>query len=464
MAVGEDAEVAATLGIRRTSPRRLTLGLVLTMSCAALEAISVATAMPATVRDLGGLSLYGWAFSAFMLANLVGITVAGAEADRQGPAGPFAVGVALFTLGLLIAGLAPVMLVLVVGRTVQGLGAGIIGSLSYVAIGRGYTEAEKPRMLAVLSSAWVVPGLIGPALAGMVTASAGWRWVFLGIAPLPPLAALLAFPGLRRLGPGAGVEGSWKRGVVAVCLAAGAGLVLSGLDVQPWPLAASFVLAGCVVALPTLWRLLPAGTLRLASGLPASIAVAAFLNLAFFGVDAFVPLMLTSIRGQSVATAGIPLTGATVGWTAGSWLQARLAPRQSRRLLVESGLVLIGAGTAGTVSVLLSLTPVWLATVSWGIGGLGMGLGFTTVSLLVLESARVGEEGVAATGLQISNVLGGALGTGLGGVIIAQAGRLAVPELVALLAQFLLMLIALGLTALAAVRMERPGAESATSP
>ncbi|MCL4545828.1 MAG: MFS transporter, partial [Chloroflexi bacterium] len=317
---------------------------------------------------------------------------------------------------------------------------------------------------AVLSSAWVVPGLIGPALAGMVTVSAGWRWVFLGIAPLPPLAALLALPDLRRLGPGAGIEGSWKRGVVAVCLAAGAGLVLAGLGVQPWPLAAGFVLAGCVIALPTLWRLLPAGTLRLASGLPASIAVAAFLNLAFFGVDAFVPLMLTSIRGQSVAMAGIPLTGATVGWTAGSWLQARLAPRQSRRLLVESGLVIIGAGTAGTVSVLLSLTPVWIATVFWGIGGLGMGLGFTTVSLLVLESAQVGKEGVAATGLQISNVLGGALGTGLGGVIIAQASRLAVPEVAALLAQFLLMLVALGLTALAAVRMERSGAESAASP
>src|SRR6185312_8859764 len=116
-------------------------------------------------RSLGGLTYYGWAFSAFLLTNLVGLTVAGDDADRHGPARPFAIGVALFTLGLVIAGTAPTMLVLVGGRAVQGFGAGVVSSVAYVAVARGYPEAARARMLAMLSTAWVVPGLVGPAAA-----------------------------------------------------------------------------------------------------------------------------------------------------------------------------------------------------------------------------------------------------------------------------------------------------------
>jgi hypothetical protein len=66
--------------------RPLTVGLVLIVTLVAFEALAVATVMPAAERDLGGLRLYGWAFSGFLLASLVGITWAGEEADRHGPA------------------------------------------------------------------------------------------------------------------------------------------------------------------------------------------------------------------------------------------------------------------------------------------------------------------------------------------------------------------------------------------
>jgi MFS family permease len=453
--VGERPSTAApTGGIWSGPQRRLTIGLTITVTCTALEALAVATTMPATVRDLGGLSFYGWAFSAFMLTNLVGIIVAGSEADRRGPARPFAFGVALFTLGLLIAGAAPAMLIVVAGRAVQGLGAGIIGSVAYVAVGRGYPEAVKPRMLAVLATAWVVPGLIGPALAGLVAAHLGWRWVFLGLAPLPPLAAVLVLPILGRLDHPATDRADWRRTATGVRLAAGAALVLAGLGQTHLPVAAGLLLAGLLVGLPALHRLLPDGTLRLASGLPASIATAGLVNLAFFGVDAFVPLTLTAIRGQSVATAGIPLTAATLGWTAGSWLQAHLAPRQGRRLLVESGLVLIAIGIGGVIAMLLAWTPAWLATPAWGVAGMGMGLAFSTISLVVLETATSGQEGAAAAAFQLANVLGSALGTGGGGAIIGHGGATTTSS-AALLLQDLLMLGVLGLTALAAARMGR---------
>ncbi|HYJ73445.1 MAG TPA: MFS transporter, partial [Actinomycetota bacterium] len=164
--------------------RGLTIGLVLTITLVAFEALAVITILPTIKDDLQGISLYGWVTSAFQLGLLVGIVVAGGQADRRGPAPPFVAGVLVFVAGLTIGGLAPSMLVLVLARGLQGLGAGAIPAVAYAAIGRTYPEALRPRVFAVLSTAWVVPGLIGPALSALVAVSVGWRWVFLGLLPL----------------------------------------------------------------------------------------------------------------------------------------------------------------------------------------------------------------------------------------------------------------------------------------
>ncbi|MGH3407597.1 MAG: MFS transporter, partial [Streptosporangiaceae bacterium] len=110
-------------GLWAPQRRTLTTGLVLTITFIASEALAVVTVMPVVARDLGGLDLYGWVFSAFMLGSVVGIVVAGRQADRHGPAVPYVGGLVLFAAGLLVAGLAPAMPVLVAGRALQGLGA-----------------------------------------------------------------------------------------------------------------------------------------------------------------------------------------------------------------------------------------------------------------------------------------------------------------------------------------------------
>jgi MFS family permease len=443
---------AAPPGIWSSSHRSLTIGLVLTVSGAAFEALAVATTLPATIRDLGGLALYGWAFSAFMLANLLGITIAGAEADRQGPARPFIAGIAAFIVGLIVVGFAPSMLVFILGRAVQGFGAGVISSVAYIGIGRGYPEATKPRMLAVLSSAWVVPGLIGPALAGVISDFAGWRWVFLGLVPFLIVGAILTLPSLRQLSGGHAAPRDWSAYAAALRLSVGAGLALAGLGLSSQPIIALvLIIAGAVLGLPALLRLLPAGTLRAAPGLPAAIAAHGLLNLAFFGVDAFVPLALVSIRGQTASMAGIALTTATVGWTAGAWVQAHLAARRSRRGVEITGLALIALGIVGVAATLALNVPALLAALAWGIAGLGMGLAFSTNSLVVLEAAQPGQEGTASAALQLSNVLGVAVGAGIGGAIIGNAGTTV--SLSSINIQNIAMIGVLGLTALAATRL-----------
>ena len=398
--------------------RLLTIGLVLTIGGVAFEALAVATILPATVDDLGGLALYGWSFSAFFLTNLVGIAIAGDEADRHGPGRPFVVGVGLFVIGLLIGGAAPSMAVLIAGRAIQGFGGGVIGSVAYVAVGRGYPEAAKPRMLALMSSAWVVPGLIGPALAGLVADHIGWRWVFLGLAPLLLIAAVLALPALRNIPGGRATQRDRGRGLNAGQLAAGTGLMLAGFGAAPL-LAAPLVLSGGALGLIALRRLLPPGALRAAPGLPAAIATMGLLNLAFFGVDAFVPLAITDVRDRSASFAGLALTAATVTWTSGSWIQAHFTRRINRRVMVRTGLVLIVIGSALIAVTLSPSVPILLAPVAWGIAGLGIGLAYSTITLVVLETAPPGAEGVATSGMQLANAVGVAIGAGIGGVFVA---------------------------------------------
>src|SRR6266516_7227223 len=420
---GKDTTISE--GVWSAPYRRLTLGLILIMLGPAVETLAVATILPKIVTDLGGLSFYGWSFSAYMLATLVGLILAGDEADQRGPALPFMVGVVAFVLGLILAGTAPSMIVFVLSRAVQGFGAGILVSVIYACVGQGYPEQLKPRMVAMLASAWVVPGLIGPALAGIISDFFGWRWVFLGLVLVLPLGTGLVLPALKKLTLAKEIREarSWDlpRLLATTGLVAGVGMTLAGLQVPSIPLALVLILPGLAMGVPSLRAILPAGTLRVKAGLPAAIATIGLLSAAFFGGEAFLPLTLISIRGQNTIIAGIALTAATLSWTAGSWLQANLAPKQGRRMLVLSGLFIIAVGIAGIAIILFPAIPALVGIVAWGVGGLGMGLAYSTISLVILETAPKDQVGSASASMELSSVLGTALGTGLGGVIIAFA-------------------------------------------
>lgn len=438
--------------------RQATAGLLLTIAGSAFEALAVATVMPATVDDLGGLSYYGWAFSAFMLTNLVGLVVAGDEADRHGPAVPFLAGVACFTAGLLVGGFAPSMPVLIAGRAIQGFGGGLINSVAYVTLGRGYPESARPRMLALMSTAWVVPGLVGPAIAGLIATHIGWRWVFLGLAPLPVLALLLALPAVRRIPGGAATARDWRRLHGAAQVAAGMALFLAGLGQSRLPLAVPLVLTGLATAWLALPAVLPAGTLRARPGLPAAIATMGLLNLAFFGVDAFVPLGLHDVRHTNATFAGLTLTTGTITWTIAAWLQAHYARQVSPRILIRLGLAIIAAGVAGVAGItgiLATGIPVLLGPVVWCVGGFGIGLAYSSLSLTVLDAAPAGQEGAATSAMQLASALGSAFATGIGGILIDlfSAGNTA--ALTGIVWQHLLMIAALALAILAAARLPR---------
>jgi len=198
---------------------------------------------------------------------------------------------------------------------------------------------------------------------------------------------------------------------------------LTALETDPLPLLLVLGGGGLALALPALRSLLPAGTLRAARGLPSGIAVRGLLAIAFLGCDAFMPLALTELQGFSVSQAGLVISAASLSWSLGSFLQAHLDRRDGgagrpRRLLAGLAVLLTGIATTAA-GVLSDAVPVGFAIAGWTVAGMGIGIGYPSVGAIVLSAAPGGEEGGVSSALQLSETIGVALFTGIGGALIA---------------------------------------------
>lgn len=402
----------------------LAAALVCLVTVVAFETMSVATIMPDVTADIGGLGLYGWAFSGLALGQVLGIVVAGAWTDRATPVRPILAGLAVYTLGLVVSGTADSMFVVVVGRVLQGYGAGTVPAVAYVCVGRAFTEGQRARVFAWMATAWVVPSLVGPGVAGVVSEQFGWRVVFLGLIPVVVGVGALAIRPIAALGPPDASTDEPQRGAahtigLALVAVVGTGLALGGLQSTTLPILAVCVVSGGAALLWAFARITPPGTMRVAPGLPAAVAVRGMLTFSFLGADAFVSLALTGVRDTSTQFAGIVLSSAAFVWTAGSWTAARTIERVGPRRLVRWGLVFVTVGIAAFVGVVVTEVSPWLAIVAWAIGGYGIGLAYSPLSQAALSAAAPGQLGAATSGLQLSDVLGFALGSGLGGALVA---------------------------------------------
>jgi MFS family permease len=282
-------------------------------------------------------------------------------------------------------------------------------------------------MFATLSTAWVLPGVLGPALAGIVGEVAGWRWVFLGLLPLIVLSASIAFPAVRSIGPdpddAANAATLRDRAPLAIVVALGTGLLLAGLTSGEPILLLTLGIIGALLAIFALRRLTPVGTLRAARGLPAAVLMRGIITFAFFAVDAYVALALVDWRGLRAVEAGIALTAATISWTAGSWTQAHLSSRHEPAWFVRIGLVVLVAGLASFALVLLPSISPWIAVPTLAVAGYAMGLAYSPLALIVLKEAPAAEQGRASAAISLTDSLGTALGTGITGALVAASVR-----------------------------------------
>lgn len=420
----EDAARTPRIAAER---RVLLVGSLLAVTLHAFDEMAVGTVLPVISEELGGRSLYGAVFFAYLLASLVGLVVGGGQAARSGPSSAFALGIGAFAAGLALGAVAPTMEAVVAGRALQGLGGGVLAATVLVVVNRGFEPDERPRVMALNASAWVVPALIAPAGAGGIAEVASWRWVFGGLLPLVAIAGALGVPAMRRLGAGRAEHGLRDELSNGVRLAAGLGVALAALARPLGATEIALVVAGAALAVAPLRRVLPHGVFRARPVLPAAVATKGLLVFAFFGTEAFVPLALVEIHGAAPSVAGLALTGGALSWTAGAHVQARLAGRRS-----ASDLAALGAGcVAGGILALLALldpgTPLSVAFAAWCVAGIGMGIGYNAATVNAMNHTPDGGEGSTSTALGITDAVAISLATGFGGALVAAADRAAAP-------------------------------------
>lgn len=397
-----------------------------------ISGLAVVPTLPVAVRALDGLWLYPLVAGAFVGAALLGGVAGGAWSDRSGPGRPLAAGLALAVTTLVVSGTAVTVWQLAAGRFLDGLAAGMIVVSTNAAIGRTFPDRLRARALALMSVCWIVPALACPPLAGLVASWWSWRWVFLGLAALTVLPGLAVIVLLRRLPrPDRPDEQSGAEGpglAVALAVSVGAGLgqyALSGRGAAHLACgAAALVVIGAFVR-----RMLPPGTWRAATGLPATVLLTGLAAGTFFTLETMVPLMLNLDGTVPPALAGLAFTGSAVAWGASSWAQSRWLAERPRHLLVASGAVLLVVANGAAAVAMASGLPAWIPAVSLTLAAIGMGATMPTLTVLSLAHAPSGRTGYAGAAMATSQNLGQvgilALGSGLLGTTPADAGELA---------------------------------------
>jgi MFS family permease len=426
--VGDEAGTATIPRTIFSGPLRTTSsGILVLITFVAFEAMAVSVALPSAARDLNGLEQFGWAFTGFLAANVLGMVASGEVSDRRGPRLPLVAGVAAFLTGLLLAGTATTMLQLVAGRVVQGLGGGVLITAVYVVIGTRYPESLRPKFFAALATAWVLPSLIGPIVAGAMTEHLGWRSVFLALVPLVALGAVLMVPVLRSLTRQPGDAGAVDTGRIARAGAVAVGVAaLAHAGQSPSPVTVTAGAAGLVAMVWGLRVLLPSGTFRVRRGVSAPVAVRGLFAGAFFGMESLVPLSMSQQHGYGPLAAGLPLACGGVAWATGSWWQGRdsAADEQERRVrLVRVGFALVTLCALAVAFAAHPWAPGWLIYPAWAVGGLGAGMAMTTANVLLLRYTNDADRGADSAALQLSDATSSALTTGVAGLLVAAAVR-----------------------------------------
>ena len=405
------------------SVRALTVGAVALISLTAFEALAVATVMPAVAADLHGLAVYALAFGAPFATSVVGMALAGAWSDGVGPRRPLVVGVGLLAIGLILAGSAPQMTVFTLGRGVQGLGAGMLTVAIYALVGSIVPEPQRPRLFAWFSAAWVVPAMVGPVISSLLLHTLGWRSVFLLVPILALPAGLIMWPAVRdgRRTPASTppASGAVRRRVL---LAAGAGSAAAVLQVA----GTRQSLVGRAVAVLALFgvlicarRLLPRGLFRLRRGLAAVVAVRGLIGAAFAGAEAYLPLLLVREHRWDAALAGSVLTFGAVTWFLGAWIQGRTPQPEARYGFSRVGTLLLVVGVGVFLLTTLPAVPGWIAVLGWGTAGVGIGMTYSSTSLLALHLTPPERHGEASSALNTGESLTTAVVLAVGGAMFA---------------------------------------------
>lgn len=415
--------------LTRQERRTVTAGVMVGIFLGAMESTVVATAMPSIVARLGGLEVYSWVFSSYLLTSTVTVPLWGKFSDLYGRRPFYLVGIGLFLLGSVACGFSRTMPQLIFFRGLQGLGAGAVLPLGLTIIGDIYPLEARARIQGLFSGVWGVASIAGPFLGGFLTDHLSWRWVFFVNVPVGLVASFIIGRYLReptRERTRAGRVDFLGGAILIVAL----GLLLLSVMGSGWNGQGRLgLMAGAVVGLVVfVWMQRRAVDPMIPLGLfgnrifLASFVTGLLAGMAMFGAISFIPLFVQAILGTDATEAGSVLTPFMLAWVLCSILGARLLLHQNVRAIVLSG------GVALTVGFLL-FTRLGVGStrlevmVAMTVGGAGMGLMMAPLLIAVQSAVPRSQLGVATSVTMFSRTIGGAIGVALLGAVMVQVLR-----------------------------------------
>lgn len=405
------------------SERRLiTVALFVATFLVALDQSVVSTAMPTVIGQIGGLNLYAWVFSAYLLSSTVTVPIYGKLADLYGRKPVFMASTLIFLVGSMLCGQAQTMEQLIVFRLLQGLGAGGVLPINQTILGDIFPLEQRARITGVFSTIWGVAGLLGPAIGGALTEHVSWRWVFYVNFPLCVLSMVLLGAFLKEK-----VERrSHQIDVLgALTLSAAVAALLLGLQSSDSPARQALLYGAAIVLLPVfVWqeRRAPEPLVPLFLFGQRMIGISTLggvlTGFVLLAQSAFVPPFIQGVIGVTPTLAGFVLAGTSIGWPIASFIGGRLLLRWGFRGPCILGGALLVVGFA-MVWATRADSPLWWATFAQVV--LGFGFGFYNVTTILAAQSAVGWEyrGVVTSASQFARNMGGTLGVSIAGAMFS---------------------------------------------
>ncbi|MCU0585060.1 MAG: MFS transporter [Desulfobacterales bacterium] len=420
----------------RLSPRRRKLIIsasLLALFLGALDALVMSAAMPTVVAELGGLDLFSWVYSAYLLTRTVALPLFGKLADIYRAKTLYVISILIFIAASLAAGFAPGMTFLIFCRALQGLGAGGTFALVNIVLTEISAPEERGKTLSLGSFVWGLASVLGPTLGGFIVAYFSWRWIFfinvpLGILSLAGVARHLVELRRKREGAKIDIAGAAALTATVLCLLF---VFLLGGQAYAWLSPPILALAAAALGFGVLFAwaetrardpVLPIGFFRRRgfSAGNAAVFLSSFAIFAFFG---FAPLFIQGALGKSPVEVGTTVLALSLGWSIGSLILGRLMNRIGARRSSIAGALILAAGCALTLS-FSTATQTLTCFLVFGVVGTGMGFVALATVIVVQDSVDTSDLGVATASHQFARNLGGTIGVGIcGGIFTVRLAR-----------------------------------------
>jgi EmrB/QacA subfamily drug resistance transporter len=391
----------------------------------ALDALIVGAAMPTIVADLGGLELYSWVFSAYMLTRTISLPLFGKLADLYSSKKLFVLAVGAFLVGSALAGMVDNMVQLIFLRALQGIGAGGNFALAYIVVSEVSASEKRGKMMGLISFVWGVSSVLGPVLGGFIVTYLNWPWVFYLNVPIAGLAVffILRFFEESRQKKDAAIDYLGAISLSTCVLTLLFAFLLLG-QAHAWyspeliGLSMMALLAGAVfwyAERRAVEPILPLHFFRLA-GFTLANGAAFFTSFAIFSLLAFLPLFVQGTLGRTAAELGIVMVPLSLGWSAGALVCGQVVNRFGEKASSVAGALLMFFSIALTLTFNSATDLIYFSAV---ICPIGIGMGFVSVATLlkVQNSLNESDLGVATSSQQFARTLGGTVGIGISGAL-----------------------------------------------